>query len=67
MSALKPGTIVRGPFYSDGHEGAGVIVAPGREIWTRVLDEKEYIAVKVLAGDRGNGGYRKTSLKPCAL
>lgn len=62
-SRLDPGTIVAGPFYDDDDRarGAGVIVARGRELWTRVPDD--YVPVRVIVGNRCNGGYRPASLR----
>jgi hypothetical protein len=57
---LTPGTLVLGPFYSDDHQGVGVIVARGRELWTQVGEG--YVPVRVIAGDRVPGGYRPESL-----
>ena len=59
---LAPGTLVSGPFYSDGKRGAGRVVARGRELWTRV--GIDYVPVKVLVGDRASGGYRPQDLRP---
>lgn len=57
---LEPGTVVLGPFYSDGREGVGVVVKRGRELWTRVPDE--YVPVRPVKGDRVRCGYRPVSL-----
>jgi hypothetical protein len=60
MTDLKPGALVLGSFYSDGREGVGIIVARGRELWTRV--DEGYVPVRVIAGDRVAGGYRPENL-----
>lgn len=57
---LIPGVLVLGPFYSDGRNGVGVIVKPGRPLWTRV--GHGYVPVKILNGDRASGGYRPEGL-----
>lgn len=59
--SFEPGTIVRGPFWSDGSEGIGVIVCEGRQVWTKVED-KAYVPVKIIVGNRCNGGYRRAKL-----
>lgn len=57
---MTVGTLVLGPFYSDGHQGAGVVVARGRELWTQV--GAGYVPVRVIAGNRVSGGYSPDSL-----
>jgi hypothetical protein len=60
FEGLEPGTVVTGPFFSDGSTGVGIVRSRGRALWTRVADS--YVAVEVIAGDRISGGYRPESL-----
>jgi hypothetical protein len=60
MPDLTPGTLVLGPFYSDGRQGCGVIAKRGRELWTQVSEG--YVPVMPIAGDRVRGGYRRENL-----
>lgn len=63
---LEPGTVVAGPFYGYGqHDGVGVIVARSRELWTQVGEG--YVPVRVIVGDRCNGGYKPANLRPLKL
>ena len=60
---IAPGTIVLGPFWSDGDRmGVGIVVERGHRLWTRV--DEGYVPVMVINGDRINGGYRPESLIP---
>lgn len=61
---FEPGETVFGPFWSDDDRprGIGIVVASGREVWTRVPEG--YVAVRVIVGDRVNGGYKPESLRP---
>lgn len=60
---FEPGTIVAGPFFDDDDRarGIGVIVKPGRELWTRVPDD--YVPVRIIVGNRCRGGYRPENLR----
>lgn len=61
---VKPGTVVAGAFWSDDDRprGIGVVVARSRALWTQV--PPQYVAVRVLHGDRISGGYRIENLTP---
>lgn len=61
IHGFEPGDVVIGPFYSDGRPGKGVVVAPGRPLWTRV--PADYVPVRVTEGDRVPGGYRPENLR----
>jgi hypothetical protein len=62
MSEFRPGTVVIGPFFSDGTRGVGIVRerAAGTRSWRAV--PAEYQPVEVLVGDRINGGYRPAAL-----
>ena len=58
---LEPGRIVIGRFFSDRSEGVGIVTRRGRELWTQVDDG--YVPVRVITGNRCNGGYRIEDLR----
>lgn len=62
MGGLEPGTVVVGPFWSDGRQGVGVVVPRGRMLWTRTT--APYVPVRILNGDRIPGGYDPADLTP---
>lgn len=57
---IEPGTIVSGQFFSNGNYGIGIVAAVGRPLWTRVPEG--YVPVKIVTGDRIDGGYRPEGL-----
>jgi hypothetical protein len=60
MTEFRPGTVVIGPFFSDGSRGVGIVRERGQRGWRAVGGE--YQPVEILVGDRINGGYRPASL-----
>lgn len=59
-TVIKPGSYVTGRFYSDGRYGVGIVVERGRPLWTRVGEG--YVPVRVIKGDRIDGGYNPDDL-----